>query len=85
MRLMSTPAGPDAVGTESTANPSYGNAFSIDENQSFFWQQTPQVWYDGAIAATDSVLAEVVPISCGRLVSRSVALRTPSFSMSAGR
>ena len=27
----------------------------------------------------------VVPISCGRLVSKSVALRMPSFSMSAGR
>ena len=46
--------GAGATDTESTANPSYGNAFSIDENQSFFRQQTPQVRYDGAIAATES-------------------------------
>ena len=45
-------------GTESTANPRYGNAFSIDENQSFFRQQTPQVRYDAAIAASDSVLVD---------------------------
>ena len=38
--------------TNSAAKPVYGNAFSIDENQSFFWQQTPQIRYDGAIAAT---------------------------------
>ena len=54
---MSTPRAA-AADTESAAKPVYGNAFSIDENQSFFWQQTPQVRYNGAIAANGSVLVD---------------------------
>ena len=38
------------------AEPSYGNAFSVNEHQSFFRQQTPQVWYDAAITTIDHVL-----------------------------
>src|SRR5437868_833892 len=34
----------------------YGNAFSVNEHQSFFRQQTPQVWYDAAITTIDHVL-----------------------------
>src|SRR5262249_32168379 len=37
--------------SKSPATPNYGDTFSIKENQSFFRQQTPQVRYDGAIAA----------------------------------
>src|SRR5262249_24225459 len=37
--------------SKSTATPNYGDTFSINENQGFFRQQTPKVWYDGAIAA----------------------------------
>ena len=54
---MSTPGGWSHCYYPSTATPNYGDAFSIDENQSFFRQQTPQVWYDGAIAGTEIVLA----------------------------
>ena len=38
------------------ASVSGSDTFSIDENQSFFRQQTPQVRYDRAIAETDTVL-----------------------------
>ena len=48
--------GARATDIGSTAKPADGNAFSIDQNQSFFWQQTPQVRYDGAIAANGTVL-----------------------------
>src|SRR6476660_5247136 len=34
------------------------DAFSIDENQSLFRQQTTQVWYDGAIPAKGDVLVD---------------------------
>src|SRR5207244_1956369 len=44
--------------SRSTATRSYGNALPIDENQSFFWQQTAQVWYHAAIATADSVLID---------------------------
>ena len=46
------------MSTPSPAKPSYGNAFSIDEHQSFFRQQTPQVWYDAAITAIGDVLVD---------------------------
>ena len=51
---MSTPA----HRVRSSATPNYGNAFSIDENQSFFGQQTTQVWYDAAIPAIGDVLVD---------------------------
>ena len=44
------------AGNEIIAHPSYGNAFSIDQNQSFLRQQTPQVRYHGAVAAKETVL-----------------------------
>ena len=49
-------SGARATDIGSTAKPADGNAFSIDQNQSFFWQQTPQVRYDSAIAANGTVL-----------------------------
>ena len=50
-----------AATKKNTANPDDGNTFSIDENQSFFWQQTPQVRYDGAVARTETVLGSSCP------------------------
>ena len=41
-----------------SAAPAYGSAFSIDEHQSFFRQQTPQVGDDGAITTVGDVLVE---------------------------
>ena len=41
-----------------TATPNYSDAFSIDEHQSFFRQQTPQVGDDGAITTVGDVLVE---------------------------
>ena len=82
---------PGDAGRGTCGNPAaatnYGNAFSIDENQSFFGQQTAQIGYDAAIPPPTPLAfwLMVEPISCGSLVSRSVALRTPNFSMSAGR
>src|SRR5260370_223171 len=46
-------AGP---GTAPTSN--YGSAFSIDENQSFFGQQTTQVGYDTPVTAISDVLVD---------------------------
>ena len=45
-----------ATNIGSTAKPAYCNPFPIDQNQSFLWQQTAQVRYDGAIAADGRVL-----------------------------
>ena len=52
---MSTPEEPPR---SLAAKPSYGNTFSIDEHQSFFRQQTPQVWYDAAITSIGNVLVD---------------------------
>ena len=63
-----------------------GDTFSVNEHQGFFGQQAAQVELNGAVPASgERSGSSVPPASCGRNVVRSVALRMPSFSMSAGR
>ena len=47
---------PSRAGPSTSATTNYGSAFSVNKNQSFFRQQTTQVWYDAAISAIGDVL-----------------------------
>src|SRR5882724_8459633 len=49
---------PGGTGPSTSSAPYYGSALSIDENQSFFGQQTTQVGYDAAISAIGDVLVD---------------------------
>src|SRR6266536_276259 len=49
---------PGGAGPSTSPTPNYGSAFSIDKNESFFGQQTTQVWYDAAISAIGDVLVD---------------------------
>ena len=82
---------PRDAGRGTCGNPAaatnYRSALSIDENQSFLGSKPRRLGMTLPFppATPLAFWLMVEPISCGSLVSKSVALRAPNFSMSCGR